>query len=366
MPRLLALLTISVLWSSSSAAQITVLDSFDPSDSGGLCGLGLDPITGDVWVHQCNSDTVEGYASDGTFLRTIPRPGESANDVDIDFAPEAMTLDETLVPEGTLLFINGESGPAEVYAIDVATGLPLDTLNAAFGISHVVGGGYDALRDVFVLVQDRVPGGTDANRIADVDPLTGEVLNSFQTVPDYDVNFGDLDVSSVTGHLFVVSSSESGIGEFTPDGEFVTTHALPSGVSSLSGIALDCEVEEAWVANTSGSVWRLGAVPCGSTLSAEETASPAGLALSASYPNPFADQTTVHVTLDRTTSVEVTVYDLLGRRIRTLTAGQMTTGTHPVVWDGTDDGGLRAADGLYFLRLSAPGVSVTRGAVRIR
>lgn len=366
MSRAFVLLACCAFWSSPSVAQITVLDTFNPSNSGGLCSLGLDGTTGNVWVYACSAGTIEGYASDGTFLASIPRPGESANDVDMDFAPEELTLNETLVPEGTLLFINGESGPADIYAVDVSTGMPLDTLTAEFGVSHVVGGGYDSIRDILVLVQDRVPGGTDANRIADVDPVSGEVLNSFQTVPDYDVNFGDLDVSTVTGNFFVVSSAESSIGEFTPAGDFVTTHALPSGVSSLSGIALDCEAQEAWVANTSGTLWRLGNVPCGSGTSAEETASPSGLTLSASYPNPFTEQTTVSMTLPRASAVELTVYDVRGTLVRTLTTGRMPAGTHAVAWDGTNEGGRSVASGVYFVQLSAAGTTVTRRVVRLR
>jgi len=366
MSRLLFLLALCFLGTAPSAAQITVLDSFNPSNSGGLCSLSLDGTTGNVWVYDCSGSMVDGYASDGTFLASVPRPGESANDVDIDFAPEELTLNETLVPEGSMLFINGESGPAEIYAIDVSSGNPLDTLVAEFGVSHVVGGGYDAIRDLLVLVQDRIPSGTDANRIAEVDPVTGEVLNTFQTVPDYDVNFGDLDVSTVTGNYFVVSSIEAGIGEFTPAGDFVTTHALPSGVTSLSGIALDCAAQEAWVANTSGTVWRLGNVPCGSTTSAEGTAPASGATLGASYPNPFTDQTTLSVTLPRASTIELAVYDVRGQHVRTLSAGPMPAGTHAIVWDGTDNDGRAVASGVFFLRLSASGTTVSRRVVRIR
>ena len=69
-----------------------------------------------------------------------------------------------------------------------------------------------------------------------------------------------------TGNLLLVSSAESSIGEFTPDGAFVATHALPAGVSSLSGIGLDEGSGEVWVAGTGGLVWRLGGAPCAASL----------------------------------------------------------------------------------------------------
>jgi hypothetical protein len=133
-----------------------------------------------------------------------------------------LTLNAMTVPRGTLLFINGESGVAEIYAVDPGTGAVLDVLVTGFGSSHVVGGGYDPVRNVFFLVQDRVPSGALGNRVAEIDPVTGAVLNSFSIASDFDVNFGDLDVSGGTGNLFVVSSTETGLGEFTPAGDGVT------------------------------------------------------------------------------------------------------------------------------------------------
>lgn len=43
----------------------------------------------------------------------------------------------------------------------------------------------------------------------------------------FTVNFGDLDVGG-NGNLFIVSSDEGTVGEFTPTGAFVAEHALPS------------------------------------------------------------------------------------------------------------------------------------------
>jgi hypothetical protein len=262
-PRLLALPLALLVCSAPASAQIVTLNFFNPPEVGGLCGLGFDTVTDDVWVYECSGASLHRYAADGTFLSSIARPGESANDVDVEIAPEALTLGTTTVPAGTLLFVNGEAGPAEIYALDPSTGAVLATLNTTFGISHVVGGAYHPQRHTFFLVQDNVPGPGDENRIAEIHPATGSVLNTFQITSLFQVNFGDVEVSDETGNLFVVSSDEAEIAEFTPDGNFVQYHAPPSGVNGLSGIGLDCAVREAWVSSTSGAVWRLGDVPCG-------------------------------------------------------------------------------------------------------
>ena len=148
-------------------------------------------------------------------------------------------------------------------------------------------------------------------------------------MPAFQVDYGDLDISPVSGHLFVVSSDEIGIAEFTPDGLFVMEHPLPSGVSSLSGIALDNDLQGAWVCSTSGVVFKLGNFPV-STF--DQAASPSfGL-----FPNPVDDELCIRA--DAAYSGPVTVLDAAGRvvlqaqlntsiariDIRTLTAGVYT------------------------------------------
>lgn len=347
------------------SAQIVIGDQFNPSPSGGLCGLGVDPTTGNIWVYPCSGATIDGYTSAGTFLASIARPGAAANDVDIEFAPEELTLNTTTVPQGTLLFINGESGVADIYAVDPGTGVVLDILVTGFGNSHVVGGGYDPVRNVFFLVQDRVPSGALGNLVAEIDPVTGVVLNSFSIETDFDVNFGDLDVSSSTGNLFVVSSAETGLGEFTPAGDFVAMHALPAGVTGLSGLGLECGAQEAWVANTSGVVWRLASAPCGSA-SAVESTEGNRFALQPNFPDPFTSETSIRFSLARPSSVRLTVHDVRGHRVRTLVDGSLPVGPQTAVWNGRDESGRPLPSGAYFYHLTADGVTVTQSAVLLR
>ena len=344
-------------WSLSASAQIVVLSSFDPASVGSLCGAGLDPETSNVWVYPCSGGEVFGFSSAGDPVGSIPRPGESANDVDVEFAPVQLTLDGTTLPAGTLLFINGESGPAEIYAVDKATGSVLDTLTTDFGVSHVVGGAYHPVRNTFFLVQDNVPGSADENRIAEVDPVSGDTLQTFQIGDTFNVSYGDLDVSSATGNLFVVSSAESAVAEFTPDGLFVQEYALPAGVSGLSGIALDCMAQEAWVSSRSGAVVHLGQVPCGSPTSADGDA-PTTLRLSAASPNPFRDQVSFSLAVERPQHVRIAAYDLLGREVETVYDGGAGLGTQTFTL-GND-----WSVGLYLIRVVGEGFSTTQRVVR--
>lgn len=237
-------------------AQLSVEFTFNPSQTGSTCALTGDS---DVWVYGCFGTTIDRYASDGTHIASIPAPGGSANDVDLDIVSQPMTLGTSAVPAGSLLFFDGESGVCEVYAVDSATGAVIGSLATGFGSSHVVGGAYDAATDSLFLLQDNVPGGTLANQVAQVDPISGAILSTFHTsAAGFNVSYGDLDVSSTNGHLYLVSSIESRIGVFSTSGALLSSLPLPPGVGSLSGIGIDDLTGGAWVCSNGGVVWRLG------------------------------------------------------------------------------------------------------------
>jgi hypothetical protein len=239
-------------------AQVSLLGQFSTGTSS--VGMGYDALTNTVWTYPSFGSEFRRYSTSGTLLGAIPRPGGSANDADVEFAPVAFSLAGTVVPAGTLIYIDGESGVAEIYAVNPATGALLSTLVSAFGTSHVVGGAYHPQRGTLFLVQDRVPGGTAANRIAEINASTGAVLNSFLITaasPGYTVNFGDLDVAA-NGNLVVVSSNQNALLELTPTGAFVGQYALPAAVNGLCGVGVHDAACEIWVLSTSGVASRLG------------------------------------------------------------------------------------------------------------
>ena len=70
------------------------------------------------------------------------------------------------------------------------------------------------------------------------------------------------------------------------------------------------------------------------------------------YPNPFNAEALIPFEIaDAQTSVELAVYDLLGRRVRTLFAGALPAGEHRYTWDGRSDNGLTTGSGSYFVEL---------------
>jgi len=69
------------------------------------------------------------------------------------------------------------------------------------------------------------------------------------------------------------------------------------------------------------------------------------------YPNPFTNETRIELSLDRVENVSLSVYDITGRRVATLMAGQKGAGSHSVIWNGTDSAGDELPGGMYLLRL---------------
>ncbi|MFC1512344.1 FlgD immunoglobulin-like domain containing protein [Candidatus Latescibacterota bacterium] len=87
------------------------------------------------------------------------------------------------------------------------------------------------------------------------------------------------------------------------------------------------------------------------TPTAVESDTPAAFPTLASYPNPFNPSTTISFTLPKAGYTELAVYNLAGQKIRTLVAGELSTGAHEVVWDGRDDSGNPVSSGIFVSRL---------------
>ncbi len=82
--------------------------------------------------------------------------------------------------------------------------------------------------------------------------------------------------------------------------------------------------------------------------------------LSQNYPNPFNPATTINYSIPLRTHVDISIYNLLGRRLKTIAEGMKDGGDHSVIWDGTDENGIPAATGVYMYRLKAGDYIETR------
>jgi len=93
---------------------------------------------------------------------------------------------------------------------------------------------------------------------------------------------------------------------------------------------------------------------------------PTIFALRQNHPNPFEAKTSIRFDLPEPSSVSLTVYDVSGRLIRTVTDQRWTPGRHSIVWQGNDDEGSLVGPGIYFLRMEAGNFLDTKKMMLLR
>ena len=111
-------------------------------------------------------------------------------------------------------------------------------------------------------------------------------------------------------------------------------------------------------AGTGGGVFR----SVESTTAVEEISSsiPASFALEQNYPNPFNPTTIIRYQLSESSDVELTIYNQLGQRVKTLVTETQPVGMYQTEWNGQNEMGRRVSSGIYFYRLNAGSFSETR------
>ncbi|MBD3291269.1 T9SS type A sorting domain-containing protein [candidate division KSB1 bacterium] len=80
---------------------------------------------------------------------------------------------------------------------------------------------------------------------------------------------------------------------------------------------------------------------------------PSSFSLKQNYPNPFNPATSINYTLNKDIHVKLSVYNILGQKIKTLVDKQQSAGQHMVQWDGKNDIGNQVSTGVYMYKLEA-------------
>ncbi len=82
--------------------------------------------------------------------------------------------------------------------------------------------------------------------------------------------------------------------------------------------------------------------------------------LEQNYPNPFNPTTKLAYSIESSSIVNLTIYDVAGRRVRELVNESQERGAYQVVWDGANDTGATVSSGVYFYKLVAGSFTDTK------
>lgn len=87
---------------------------------------------------------------------------------------------------------------------------------------------------------------------------------------------------------------------------------------------------------------------------------PEAFSLNQNYPNPFNPSTEIAFSLEQASTITLTIFNVLGQKVKVLADGSKQAGTHTLSWDGRDQMGAAVSTGLYFYTLTDGNKSVTK------
>ena len=93
---------------------------------------------------------------------------------------------------------------------------------------------------------------------------------------------------------------------------------------------------------------------------------PSQYTLHQNFPNPFNPVTTLRYELPEQTTVNITIYNMLGRQVRTIINQTQNAGYKSVIWDATNDYGKPVTAGIYLYQIQAVGFIQTKKMVLLK
>ena len=123
-----------------------------------------------------------------------------------------------------------------------------------------------------------------------------------------------------------------------------------SGVVYASGFLAPTSTDSAFtliLAAPSGYTVELPATATALSINEYDAVTPNKFSLNQNYPNPFNPSTEISYNLPQNDLVNISIYDLMGRSVKTLVSSNQIAGNHSVRWDATDDAGAQVSAGMY-------------------
>ncbi|KAA3634965.1 MAG: T9SS C-terminal target domain-containing protein [Calditrichaeota bacterium] len=94
---------------------------------------------------------------------------------------------------------------------------------------------------------------------------------------------------------------------------------------------------------------------------------PSSIQLTQNYPNPFNSSTSIEFALNKSVSVSLSVYNILGQKVTTIIDNQvMAAGNHLYFWDAKNDAGKDVSTGIYLYRLETREQNISKKMVFLK
>ena len=245
------------------------------------------------------------------------------------------------------------------YVVQLIDVLPLEDP------SSISGGGEFYFRDT-----ELIPG--EMLEIP-IELTNGENLLSFEFSAEYDesvftveeVIWSDLiNHFTIEDNLVPGSINIAGMGT-SPDGAegtfgTIRLYVNPEFSDQNSSINLSYRINE------SVPVDNINIIIPNSSLGVDHTLTPKVFTLHQNYPNPFNPTTQIKYDLPSDSYVSISIYDVMGRRIKSLSNANQTAGYHSLQWDATNDIGEGVSAGMYIYTIQAGGYRATKKMVLLK
>lgn len=92
----------------------------------------------------------------------------------------------------------------------------------------------------------------------------------------------------------------------------------------------------------------------------KDQALPTSFELAQNYPNPFNSKTAIGYKINKESNIEVKIFDILGREVKSFKPGLQSAGLYNIVWDGRNNNNRQAAPGIYFYQISNENESIVK------
>ncbi|MDP6529059.1 MAG: FlgD immunoglobulin-like domain containing protein [Gemmatimonadota bacterium] len=156
------------------------------------------------------------------------------------------------------------------------------------------------------------------------------------------------------------TDTDAGIAVAWPDmWDYCEPYGLSSNAGATAGVM---EMAD----RTRYGVWSTNLDALVTSATGVDAIPPATATAPAARPNPFGTGTAISWTMPDAGGASLSIVDVRGRVVRTLTTGAMSAGPQETHWDGLDNAHRPVPAGVYFARIAAPGIHRTVKLTLIR